>query len=386
MWSYPVKLTTEGDPEAHTTGGRGNSRTTDHREVLVDQRVRHQLAHRRFGKLRDGPAQRRPDLLAFRQPGVDVADQPLEAGGVPRRLLAFSQRLGAAPAAVLDDPRGLARQRRKIAEVPGEQDGAQVRDVEAAGLTRRDEPVLLQRLENRGPAVGQRLAEQVEVRRVVEPEQGLFAAQPFRRDPILEARPVEPAPERAFLLRIVLELALRAADPDELDALERHRPVRGAVDLQKHDAPLVDRDFPEAKVDPRIEQAQQPRFQRLGALLRRAGRKACADHRVRAVLDSPQHVRARLVVQGRCVRQRRHVLADGAGIALVDLELHPLGPVRQPAQLPHQAEGVVTVPAVGHVSAPVYRLEGLPGSAAWRSTSPRGAECPQRAAVRGRWI
>ena len=197
----------------------------------MDQGVRHQLAHRRLRELREAPAQRRPDLLPRRQPGVDPSDQSLEAGGVPLRPLLLPERFEPARAPVLHDARRLALQPRKIVQVPGEQDGAQVRDVETARFARRHETFPPQRLQDRRVAVGQRRAEQMEVRRVVEPKQRLLAAQPLRRDAVLEARPVEPAPERALLFGVVLELPCRAADPDELDTLERHRTMRRGIDL-----------------------------------------------------------------------------------------------------------------------------------------------------------
>ena len=157
----------------------------------MQQRVGDQLPHRRGGEFRDGPPKCLPDDLVRGQPDVDVVDQSLEAGGIALGVLALSQAFGASLATVLDDAHGLPLQPRKIAQIPGEQDGPQIRDVEAARLARRHKTIPLQGVENGGATVRERCAEQVEIRRVVELEQDLLAPDALRRNTVFEVHLIE---------------------------------------------------------------------------------------------------------------------------------------------------------------------------------------------------
>ena len=102
-------------------------------------------------------------------------------------MLPLSQAFGAPLVAVLDDAYGLPRQPRKIGQIQGEQDSAQVRDVEAARFARRDKTIPLQGVENGRATVGKWCAEQVEIRRVVEPQQDVLVTHALRGDAVFEA-------------------------------------------------------------------------------------------------------------------------------------------------------------------------------------------------------
>ena len=67
----------------------------------------------------------------------------------------------------------------------------QIRDVEAARLARRHKTIPLQGVENGGATVGERCAEQVEIRRVVELKQDLLAPDALRRNTVFEVHLIE---------------------------------------------------------------------------------------------------------------------------------------------------------------------------------------------------
>ena len=141
-------------------------------------------------------------------------------------------------------------------------------DVEAPGRTGDDQTILLEHIKDRGVAVRHRDIEQIEVRGIVEFGKDVFAGQALGGGAVFEAYPIEHAPQRPFLLGVVLELPLGSADPDEFGTTERHRLSRRRVDLQQNDATFAGYDFVETEIDTRAQQAQQPGFKGLVPLLR----------------------------------------------------------------------------------------------------------------------
>lgn len=143
-------------------------------------------------------------------------------------------------------------------------------------------------------------------------------------------------PQRPFLLRVVFELLLVAAHPNELFPAEPHWSVAGRRNLKQHHRLAFVRKLMDAKVQPGLEQASQPVLQFLVALLCLARLEARAHDLVHNVLNAPDDVGPVLAKQSRRIRQGRQILAHLLRVLVVALELDLLDLGRQRGQLTQQ--------------------------------------------------
>ena len=86
-------------------------------------------------------------------------------------------------------------------------------------------------------------------------------------DAVFEGVLQQELPELSFLGRVVSQLSCRAADADELGALEGHWPARRACDLEQDHSRSIQFDLMEPEVDLRVEKPRQRRLDELVPLL-----------------------------------------------------------------------------------------------------------------------
>ena len=294
-----------------------------HRHVLVDQRIGDDLAngHRRNERAR--LSNRRIAILARRQQDVDVRVQVLEAVGVAaQEVLAMSHRGGTAVAVVGHESNGLARQARlEVAQVLGEQDGAEIADVPLAAHVGRDQLISFERRERAFDAALRRQTEQLEVALDVQQRQHRVCAGESSGNAGLPSVGPQFVPQRPQAVGIVGQPRRGAADAVVGGSLELHRRRGGGGHFQQHDSPLRMLDGLKGERHARPQPLIQPELERLALVSCRGRLEGRADDRMIGVANAPDDVAGILPGNPGGVRDAGDQFADHGRIVVVLLEL-----------------------------------------------------------------
>ncbi|MCY3687411.1 MAG: hypothetical protein OXG90_00325 [Gammaproteobacteria bacterium] len=136
---------------------------------------------------------------------------------------------------------------------------------------------------------------------------------------------IEDAPQGAFPFRRLPQWPCYRADSNVIHSIEPNRNVSSSFDFSQDNFHAVYFNRMETEVDFRLQQPQQPVFQRFVTLFRAMRVEAGSHERAGAVFHSPKQITIWLLVQRGGVGECRDVLADVFRIAEIPLELDPLG-------------------------------------------------------------
>ena len=250
--------------------------------------------------------------------------QRREAAGVAaKEVVAVGDRGGAAIAVVGDESDGLARQGwREVAQILGQQDGAQVAHVPPAAHVRRDQPILFECVKGARRAGGRRQVAQPEVALHVQPRQHRVRAGEGLRDAGLPRIGPQLIPERPLPVRIVGQPRRGAADAVVGGALELHRRGLRGGHFQQHQPPLRVFDRARREGHARLQPFVQPELEGFAFVFRRGRVEGRADDGEIVVANAPDDVAGFLAGDPRRVRDAGNQPADHGWLGVVLLELH----------------------------------------------------------------
>ena len=159
---------------------------------------------------------------------------------------------------VLYDTYRLSLQMCEVVESPGEEDSAEIRDIEATSFAVLDQSVAPQRIQNRTTPIWKRRLQQIEVSRVVKAKQDILTTYMFGGNVLFKSYPIKHAPERSFFLGIIFEPSPGTSHANKLHSAKGDWLMYRAINLQEHNAPPAYNDFVKPEFDAWPQHLQQP--------------------------------------------------------------------------------------------------------------------------------